>query len=72
LVRYNPFMLLRISYSLLNPFSIIMEPWYPIVIGTVVFCYVQSYNRIAKLYFESGKTLDWSDFFTKVIPIRDN
>ncbi len=35
---------------------------YPIVIGTVIFTYIQSFNRFAKLYKSSGNTLDWNDF----------
>ena len=48
-----------------------METWYPIVIGTIMFLYIQSFNRVAKLYFESNKTLEWKDFFTIVLPIND-
>lgn len=47
-----------------------MEYWYPYVIGTVAFLYIQSFNRVAKLYFESEKTLSWNDFFTKVVPVN--
>ena len=47
-----------------------MEYWYPYVIGTVAFFYIQSFNRIAKMYFESEKTLSWNEFLTKVVPIR--
>jgi len=46
-----------------------METWYPFVIGAVAFFYIHSFNRIARLYLESGKTLSWSDFFTIVLPI---
>ena len=46
-----------------------MEPWYPYVIGATAFFYIQSFNRIANIYFESQKTLSWNDLFTKVIPI---
>jgi hypothetical protein len=46
-----------------------METWYPIVIGTIAFLYIQSYNRVAKMYIQSDKTLSWNDLFTKVIPI---
>ena len=46
-----------------------MEYWYPYVIGTVAFFYIQSFNRIAKMYFESEQTLSWNELFTKVIPI---
>ena len=47
-----------------------MEPWYPFVIGTVAFFYIQSFNRIANLHLDSDRTLEWSDFFTKVIPLN--
>jgi hypothetical protein len=46
-----------------------MKNWYPYIIGTIMFLYVQSYNRVARIYLESGKTLAWSDFFTKVVPL---
>ncbi len=46
-----------------------MESWYPYVIGGVAFFYVQSFNRIARVYLESGKTLSWADFFTVVLPV---
>jgi hypothetical protein len=46
-----------------------MESWYPYVIGVVAFFYIKSFNRIAKLYFESEKTLSLNEMFTKVIPI---
>ncbi len=46
-----------------------MEYWYPYVIGAVAFFYIQSFNRVAKMYFESDQTLSWNELFTKVIPI---
>jgi len=49
----------------------IMDLWYPFVIGTVMFLYIQSFNRIAKLYFKSGKTIEWRDFFTVVLPLSN-
>lgn len=49
-----------------------MEPWWPYVIGAVAFFYIQSYNRVARMYFESQKTLSWNDFFTKVVPVSGN
>ena len=48
-----------------------MEYWYPYIIGTVAFFYIQSYNRVAKMYFKSDQTLSWNDLFTKVIPIKN-
>lgn len=41
----------------------------PIVIGTTIFCYIHSFNRVAKMYIESEKTLSWEEFLTKVLPI---
>jgi len=41
----------------------------PYVIGTTIFLYIHSYNRVARMYLESEKTLSWNDFFTKVIPV---
>jgi hypothetical protein len=49
-----------------------MEYWYPYVIGAVAFFYIQSFNRVANMYIESGQTLSWNEFFTKVIPIHLN
>lgn len=49
-----------------------MEYWYPYVIGAVAFFYIQSFNRVANMYIESGQTLSWNEFFTKVIPIHSN
>lgn len=49
-----------------------MESWYPFVIGSVIFFYIHSFNRIAKMHLESGRTLSWSDFFTKVIPVQES
>ena len=46
-----------------------MEYWYPYVIGAVAFFYIHSFNRVAKMYFESEKTLAWDEFLTKVVPI---
>lgn len=46
-----------------------MELWYSIVIGTVIFMYIQSYNRIAKMYLENDKNLTFQDFFSKIIPL---
>ena len=46
-----------------------MEYWYPYVIGTVAFFYIKSFNRVAKMYFDSEQTLSWNEVFTKVIPI---
>lgn len=40
-----------------------MELWYSIVIGSVIFLYIQSYNYTAKLYLESDKTLTLQDVF---------
>ena len=49
-----------------------MEPWYSVVIGTVAFFYVHSFNRNAKLYFQSEKSLGWSDFFKVIIPLNSD
>ena len=46
-----------------------MESWYSFVIGIVAFFYIKSFNRNAKLYLESDKTLSWNDLFTKVVPV---
>jgi hypothetical protein len=46
-----------------------MEPWYPVVIGSVIFFYIQSFIRNMKLYLQSGKTLGWKDMFTVVLPL---
>lgn len=43
--------------------------WLPIVVGTMMFLYIKSYNRIARMYFESERSLTWNDFFTKVVPV---
>jgi len=48
-----------------------MESWYPYVIGTIIFLYIQSFNRVARIHLESNRSLEWSDFFKKVIPIND-
>jgi hypothetical protein len=46
-----------------------MESWYPFVIGTIIFLYIQSFNRIARIHLESNRGLEWNDFLTKIIPI---
>ncbi len=46
-----------------------MESWTPFVIGSVIFFYVQIFNRVGNLYFESGKKLDWNDFLTVILPV---
>ncbi len=48
-----------------------MEPWYPVVIGSVIFFYIHSFIRNMKLYLQSGKTLSWSDMFTVILPLTD-
>ena len=47
-----------------------MESWYPFVIGTIIFLYIQSFNRVAKIHLESQRSLEWKDFFTVIIPIK--
>ena len=46
-----------------------MESWYAVVIGSVIFLYIHSFNRVAKMYLESDKTLSINDFFTAIVPI---
>ena len=48
-----------------------MNPILPIVMGSVVFCYVHSFNRISKLYRESGYTMDWSDLVKNTVYLSD-
>jgi hypothetical protein len=68
MARANPFC--RAVFAVPNNSATgTMDSWYPYVIGAVAFFYVQSFNRIARVYLESGKTLAWSDFFTVVMPI---
>lgn len=43
-----------------------MELWYSIVIGTVIYLYIHSYNYTAKLYLESDKTLTLMDVYSIV------
>lgn len=45
-----------------------MELWYSIIIGTVIFAYIHSFNRITKMHLEKQLTL--GDMFTKIIPIK--
>ena len=37
-----------------------MELWYSLVIGTVIFLYVQLFNRNMKVYLDSGKELPFT------------
>jgi hypothetical protein len=46
-----------------------MESWYPFVIGTIIFLYIQSFNRVARIHLESERSLVWKDFFTRVLPM---
>jgi hypothetical protein len=49
-----------------------METWLiSILIGLVLYAYVMCFNRVTRIYRESGYTLTWSDFFTKVLPITN-
>jgi hypothetical protein len=41
-----------------------MEPWYPVVIGSVIFFYIQFFIRNMKMYLQSGKTLGLQDMFS--------
>jgi len=63
----------KFTYNLSSFDSIvhIMDIWPPIIIGSVMFLYIQSFNRIARMYFQSGKTLEWRDFFTVVLPLSN-
>lgn len=40
----------------------------PVVIGTTIFCYIHSFNRVAKLYLESEKTLSLKEFLMTMVP----
>jgi hypothetical protein len=42
-----------------------MELSYPIVIGTVIFFYIKFFNKNAKMYLESERTMTWSEFIEK-------
>ena len=45
----------------LNIFVFItMELWYSVIIGTVIYCYVQFFNKNARTYLESGRTQPFS------------
>jgi hypothetical protein len=48
-----------------------MEPWYPVVIGSVIFFYVHFFIRNMKVYLESGKTLAITDVFTSILPVKN-
>ena len=37
--------------------------WFPFVVGSVAFFYVKSYNRIARMYHESERTLELKNVF---------
>jgi len=41
------------------------------VIAAVLFTYVHLFNKIAGLYFESGRTLTLEDLYRRVIPPTD-
>jgi hypothetical protein len=43
-----------------------MEPWYPVVIGSVIFFYIHSFIRTMRLYLDSGKTLTLTHVFQPV------
>ncbi len=47
-----------------------MEQWYPIVIGTVAFCYVQLFNWNAKTWLKWGSNpRDYSSADLKPAPL---
>lgn len=41
------------------------------VIAAVLFTYVHLFNKIAGLYFESGRTLTLEDLYRRVVPPTD-
>jgi hypothetical protein len=40
-----------------------MESWIPLVVGTVAFFYIKSYNRLAKMYDSSDRQLTLQSVF---------
>ena len=48
-----------------------MEWWYSVVMGIVLYLYMMVFNRVTRIYYESGRTLGWSDFFTRVLPVTN-
>jgi hypothetical protein len=49
-----------------------MDLWYPVVIGSVMFFYINFFNKNAKMYLESGRTLSWDEFVEKTFKWNDN
>jgi hypothetical protein len=47
-----------------------MDIWYPAVLGTVIFFYITFFNRNAKMYLDSGKTMSWSEFIEKTFSLN--
>lgn len=48
-----------------------MDPWYPVILGTVIFFYITFFNRNAKLYLGSDRTLTWSDFIEQTFSLNE-
>jgi hypothetical protein len=42
-----------------------------VIIATVVILYVHLFNKIAGLYFDSGRTLTLEDIYRRVVPPTD-
>jgi len=42
-----------------------------IVIVAVIIAYIQFFNKIADMYFDSGRTLSLEDLYRKVVPPTD-
>ena len=41
------------------------------VIATVLFAYVHLFNKIAGMYFDTGRTLTLEDLYRRVVPPTD-
>jgi hypothetical protein len=43
-----------------------MEPF--AIVAFVLIAYVNIFNEIAKIYFDSGRTMTWFDFYRYFVP----
>lgn len=39
-----------------------------VVLVSVILAYVQIFNKVASLYFDSDRTMSWTDLYRRFIP----
>lgn len=42
-----------------------------VIVAILLFAYIHTFNRVAKIYFDSGNTMTWEEYYRMFVPKQE-